>query len=53
MEGKNDTGIGEQTSLHQQFVKDMSSITQMGILNIDNESMSINRMSPVKNNVNK
>lgn len=31
----------------------MSSITQMGILNIENESMAINKITPNKNNLNK
>ena len=44
--GSQDSGVGKDSSLHQQFVKDMSSITQMGILNIENESL--NRISPVK-----
>lgn len=32
-----DSGVGAQSTLHQQFVKDMSSITQMGIVNIEND----------------
>ena len=41
-----DTGLGPQSSAHQQIVKEMSSITQMGIVNIENHAM--NRISPLK-----
>ena len=44
--GTVDSGMGKESSLHQQFIKDMSSITQMGIVNIENESL--NKISPVK-----
>lgn len=44
--GNQESGIGKDSSLHQQFVKDMSSITQMGIINIENESLS--KISPLK-----
>ena len=44
--GPQDSGLGKDSSLHHQFIKDMSSITQMGIVNIENESL--NKISPVK-----